>query len=330
MTLDEKIQKNNTEMNNEKFISPNTFLQRIESYFFDLKYSNAYSLVRRGYYTQAEILVSEILADYGGSPKIFDLQARIFAQTGKFYEAQVAWNKALKLDPSNSAYQQALLRLSKIQRYPIWQSSLYNLFIGLLFIFVLFIGIAFFLNQIKKDTYSKFSEMAQENITIKNSLNQRFASIENSILKFSKSESSKFYPFFDLNISNISTRIDKNELVILFDKGLFKRGASLNSEAKILLTQLGKQLEPYSDRVNIKIYGTTDNLPIPEGQKFRDNIDLGKARASEVYNYLRMTTGLPASRLLIGSLGSILYPFPNKTLNGQAKNRSVIIRISYE
>jgi len=109
---------------------------------------------------------------------------------------------------------------------------------------------------------------------------------------------------------------------------LFDEGSKLKPEAKEILTELGTCLEPYATRIYIIIYGCTDNIPMPEKQKYSDNIALGKARASSVFEHFRETTNLPSDKILIGSYGEYLAPFSNDTPEGQERNRTVVIYIS--
>lgn len=307
--------------------SMDSLLQNLDSYFKELKVANATNFARKGYHNQAEIIISEILKDYGDFSEILDLQARIYAQQGRIVEAEAIWRKALLLDPSNSAYQKALNRISKMQQRPIWLVPLFYLIISLFLIFALVSGTTILVNQIKMSSPPQLSDISQ-NQNIENELINKLTVMENSIQSLMNSSISMVPPNLDLNISGISTKVEKNELIVIFDEGVFEIGAVLKSESKTLLTELGRQLEPYAGRIYIKIYGITDDIPMPEGQKYHDNVDLGKARASAVFDRFRETTNLIPDKILIGSFGKYLPPFPNDTQSNRSKNRTVILKIS--
>lgn len=313
----EKISLRNTHIITEDAPGSSKLVQNLERLQIEFKIANATNLARRGYYTQAEALISDILNVHGENAGILDLQARILAQQGRLFEAEALWRKASFYDPSNRAYQAALLRIAKFQQRPIWLIPLFRLLMGVFFIAAIVFGIITVMNQIKQNVNKS---------NVDGELLKKVTSLESLIADSSRSQ---LPPHLDISMPDISMRDEGNERVIIFKKGLFEKGAILRPDAKILLADLGKRLGVYGGRILIKIYGITNNIPLAADDKYRDNFDLGKARAVAVYDHFRETTNLTADRLLIGSFGEKLPPFPNDTPEGRAKNQTVIIKITH-
>jgi len=68
----------------------------------------AASLARKGRFKEAEDLLSPLIADSESQSDTLDLLAKVYAQQGKIEEAQHLWQQALKHDPDNRLFQEAL------------------------------------------------------------------------------------------------------------------------------------------------------------------------------------------------------------------------------
>lgn len=97
-----------------------------------LRLSEAIELARSGSYSAAERLIAElqVASDPSIAIEALDLQARICIQQGRTGEAADCWRKALQQEPANLAYQAALARLSKLQRWPLWLGPVATTLVG--------------------------------------------------------------------------------------------------------------------------------------------------------------------------------------------------------
>lgn len=128
------------------------------------------------------------------------------------------------------------------------------------------------------------------------------------------------------NLSGVVLKSENGKTIISFDKGLFKKGTKLKTNACTMLTALGKQLEPYKNQITLQVTGYTDDLPMPPGKKYLDNTSLGLSRAQVVVEHLRATTGLSSVPFTIS--GTDRSPCPNDSYSNRLRNRTVSICIA--
>ena len=108
------------------------------------------------------------------------------------------------------------------------------------------------------------------------------------------------------------------------DQGNFKLGKTdLPEEAKVRLDQVVEQLKgDTKNNVFIEIEGHTDNIGSPQG-----NYQLGLERAEAVKRYLYMQHQIPLHKISVISYGEEKPVAPNKTKDGRAQNRRVVIKV---
>jgi outer membrane protein OmpA-like peptidoglycan-associated protein len=113
------------------------------------------------------------------------------------------------------------------------------------------------------------------------------------------------------------------EVVLSEDKGNFKFGqAAMPEEAKAELDQLVQQLKAEPKGAFIEIEGHTDNA----GAK-NLNYRLGLERAENVKRYLYEQHQVPLHKINVISYGEDKPIAPNKTRDGRAQNRRVVIKV---
>jgi outer membrane protein OmpA-like peptidoglycan-associated protein len=113
------------------------------------------------------------------------------------------------------------------------------------------------------------------------------------------------------------------EVVLSEDKGNFKFGkAVMPDEAKAELDTLVQQLKAEPKGAYIEIEGHTDSAGTPEG-----NYKLGLERAENVKRYLYEQHQVPLHRINVISYGEDKPIAPNKTRDGRAQNRRVVIKV---
>jgi len=113
------------------------------------------------------------------------------------------------------------------------------------------------------------------------------------------------------------------EVVLSEDKGNFKFGkAAMPDEAKAELDTLVQQLKAEPKGAYIEIEGHTDSAGTPAG-----NYKLGLERAENVKRYLYEQHQVPLHRINVISYGEDKPIAPNKTRDGRAQNRRVVIKV---
>lgn len=119
----------------------------------------------------------------------------------------------------------------------------------------------------------------------------------------------------------------QQQLTVLFD-GLFKEGDDLTPEGRDLLTTVGVKLRPYVDRVSTAIIGHTDDLSVAPGSRYRDNAQLGMARARAAAALVQATGALPADVSVVPRAAGAAPPFPGTAPGERARNRTIELTIS--
>jgi outer membrane protein OmpA-like peptidoglycan-associated protein len=113
------------------------------------------------------------------------------------------------------------------------------------------------------------------------------------------------------------------EVVLSEDSGNFKFGKTvLPDEAKSKIDQMVAQLKQDPKNVFIEIEGHTDNV----GDKVV-NEKIGLERATAVQRYLYEQYQIPLHKMNVISYGEEKPIAPNKTKDGRAQNRRVVIKV---
>jgi outer membrane protein OmpA-like peptidoglycan-associated protein len=113
------------------------------------------------------------------------------------------------------------------------------------------------------------------------------------------------------------------EVTLSEDQGNFKFGkTALPDEAKARLDELISQLKADPKGIYIEIEGHTDNVGDPTY-----NEKLGMERAEAVKRYLYEQHQVPLHKINVISYGESKPVAPNKTKDGRAQNRRVVVRV---
>jgi outer membrane protein OmpA-like peptidoglycan-associated protein len=113
------------------------------------------------------------------------------------------------------------------------------------------------------------------------------------------------------------------EVTLSEDQGNFRfGGADLPDEAKARLDQMIGQLKSDTKNVFIEIEGHTDNVG-----STNLNEQLGLERAESVKRYLYEQHQVPLHKINVISYGEDKPAAPNKTRDGRAQNRRVVIKV---
>jgi len=113
------------------------------------------------------------------------------------------------------------------------------------------------------------------------------------------------------------------EVVLSEDQGNFKFGQTkLPDEAKMKIDEMVQALKQDPKNVFIEIEGHTDNV----GDKLI-NEKIGLERAEAVQRYLYEQYQIPLHKMNVISYGEDKPAAPNKTKEGRAQNRRVVIKV---
>ena len=113
------------------------------------------------------------------------------------------------------------------------------------------------------------------------------------------------------------------EVVLSEDKGNFKFGkAVMPDEAKAEIDTLVQKLKSEPNGAFIEIEGHTDSAGTPD-----TNYRLGLERAENVKRYIYEQHQVPLHRINVISYGEDKPIAPNKTRDGRAQNRRVVIKV---
>ena len=136
----------------------------------------------------------------------------------------------------------------------------------------------------------------------------------------------------DTKVAAANTKIDAVEaaskrliytVTLSEDQGNFKFGKSdLPDTAKARLDEVINQLKANPNNVYIEIEGHTDNV----GSKAL-NAEIGMERAEAVKRYLYEQHQIPLHKMNVISYGEEKPVAPNKTRQGRAQNRRVVVKV---
>jgi peptidoglycan-associated lipoprotein len=113
------------------------------------------------------------------------------------------------------------------------------------------------------------------------------------------------------------------EVVLSEDQGNFKFGKTvLPDEAKQKIDEMVAQIKQDPKNIYLEIEGHTDNVGAP-----KTNEQIGLARAEAVKKYLYEQYQIPLHKMNVISYGEDKPVAPNKTRDGRAQNRRVVIKV---
>jgi outer membrane protein OmpA-like peptidoglycan-associated protein len=132
----------------------------------------------------------------------------------------------------------------------------------------------------------------------------------------------------DWSVAGAVVSTKDGESTVYFNNGVFGNSLELSPEGRAVLGRVAERMKPHAAELFVKVVGCTDNTPVAKKGRFKDNRELGLARAHVVVKYLQEVAGLPAESLAVQSYGAQWSPFPNDSPVSRAKNRTVVLRVS--
>lgn len=117
------------------------------------------------------------------------------------------------------------------------------------------------------------------------------------------------------------------EARVVFDAPLFTSRVALDKTAAGLLNKVGDILVKHAGEWDVVVLGHTDAVPIRGNGLYKDNKELGLARAVEGVRYLMREAGVPAAMLQAATAGEEDPPYPGDDAESLRKNRTVTLKI---
>lgn len=123
--------------------------------------------------------------------------------------------------------------------------------------------------------------------------------------------------------------LDDGTVKVVFNAPVFSSRVVLDPDQAACLDELGSVLAAHSREWEARVVGHTDDIPLRGNGIFRDNRELGLARAVEVIRTLCRNAGVPAAMLSAATAGEDNPPFPGDDPESRRKNRTVTILIRH-
>ncbi len=133
----------------------------------------------------------------------------------------------------------------------------------------------------------------------------------------------------DLTMEDVTVTADPrdNTVTVVFNSGIFSRFVELTPRAKQLLGKIGSRVAGVIPPYALHVEGHTDNVPLSSSAPYPNNRELGLARAIAVIKFLKSECKLPARSLIAVSSGDSRAPYENDTIEGRARNRTVVLKL---
>jgi OmpA family len=114
---------------------------------------------------------------------------------------------------------------------------------------------------------------------------------------------------------------------LVFETPLFLSRAAFDQDQAGLLSRVGEILARHAGEWDVTVTGHTDAAPLKNVAGFRDNHELGLARAMETVRLLYRNAHVPMTMLHATSAGEENPPFPGDDSESRRNNRTVTLSI---
>ncbi|TDB91482.1 hypothetical protein E1264_01430 [Actinomadura sp. KC216] len=271
--------------------------------------AQARTLARAGRYAEAEELL-----DGEDGPVVLDLKARMYAQQGRLDEADRCWAGVAALSPGDPGAAEGRRRIARIRataasprRFVLARSALrLGTASVVLLAFVMLADV-----WLDRDETEAPVPPPRPSPVV-------------------PSAAGSPDPVAALKLEGPGMHVVRRagEIEVTFERGLFRRDATLTSRGRAVLKELGEQLRPYAGQVSVTVIGHTDRRAVHPGGGYASNAELGLLRATVVQEVLRSSARIPTARFSVSTLAGLLPPHPGEAASRDPRNRTVSVRIS--
>jgi flagellar motor protein MotB len=287
--------------------------------------ARAADLARHGEYDDAVAILVELGGRESDDPRVLDLLARIHAQRGELYDADECWALALRIDgdltQARAGRQRIAAMVARRQRP---RTGRVLLVVAVAAVAVTGAGVVGGL--VTRQPSGPDPALADLRAGQRDQAD-RLADIDARLDSAQRDEQVLAEVQAALAGSPVLTaRLSGDAVIVTFPAGVFRAGDRLSDTGAPALTELATRLLPLDSDVAVTVTGHTEDAPV-SGGRFRDNVDLGQARAQAAAAVLAQASGLPLSTFALASSGSANPPFPNTTAEERARNRTVTVTV---
>lgn len=296
------------------------------------KLAESSELARSGSYGEAEELLKTI-KNWQSLPPALDLLARISAQQGKLAEASKYWEKAIELSPGNLSYQAGLAYVTKSTQPVSGTVQFFTWFLrgmGIIIIGgLLFLMMKQFANNTPPSQTSDNMQMATLQAQVLGLYvtpsvpTDMPVSTPTSIIE--PASPPNILQEIPINVIGLNTVLYDDALIVYPEKDMFDYNWRFSADTRVMITELGSQLEPYSGEIDITLVGFKQN------SEESDFFDIGLTRSSVVFSWIQNSTKLPADIFVIMPLENFLrqpYAPVLEDLNNVNKYVLFLIQVS--
>ena len=121
--------------------------------------------------------------------------------------------------------------------------------------------------------------------------------------------------------------VSNGAATLVFEAPLFLSRVAFDPDQAGLLNRVGEILARHSKEWDVTVTGHTDAAPLKNVAGFRDNHELGLARAMETVRLLYRNAHVPMAMLHATSMGEENPPFPADEAESRRKNRTVTLSL---
>lgn len=329
----------------------------LEPLLDELEFERAVELARGRHYQQAEEILDR-LTKRGSRVSLanLDLRARMYAQQGRFSEAEALWRELIRQDPGNAAYQEGLRYVTRQQRAPHLGEALLRAlkWAAALLLLAAVAVILLRLSQLQQSVEQKAAPQPVATIVViaptsvalptaearptqpvptaegservvkgLDELKAQIATLQGRLNQTPQPTLAPTLPALDLKVAGLQAQAEPGKIVLTFEKGLFQYSWVMTAEGRNALRDLAYQLQPHASQLQITLIGFAT-----EEEKAVDPFDpgnLGLMRALTVYDYLTRSFNLPGEAFTILSQDGKIPPFRNDSAQNREKNHTVVI-----
>lgn len=286
-----------------------------------LALAQAARLARSGEYGAAEALLGETALAGGPRADVLDLRARIRAQQERWAEAQALWKEAQALDPENSYVRAALAALERPSSGRRHLLTVASRALALLAVLLLVWTVVAQRREIRRFATAPAAFAAGD--TAKAEPPPEPASGIGTDLLLLDSLEAALAP-----LAGVTLVRRKGELEVRFPEGLFTEGITFRSGGQALVARVAESLMPTAGRVDAKIVGHTDSVPLRGGSTYSGNVALGFARATIVADILLGAGATLWSHTAAMSAADASPPYEGQAPEDARRNRSVTLLLA--
>ena len=131
-------------------------------------------------------------------------------------------------------------------------------------------------------------------------------------------------------LPDIAVTASENGIRVRFTHGLFGEASDrLDAHAKHVLGAMGNAIARQRTACRVTVVGFTDSQRLSSRSKWGGSWSLGLARSASAAAYLKRCNPDSAVEWIVTSSGESDAPYPNDTRLNMAKNRTIVLRITF-